>query len=175
MKIRILAVGFFSLLVLSILFYGCTGPAPAPDNSAQLEQQTRDFLAAFTAHDADKIASFYGPDAEITGPDGKVAKDTEEFKKGMENIFKGFPDLVVEVTNVFAKGDQVCVQWKATGTASGEMEGEEATAGKKIDVPAVMVLEWKDGKISKSFTYYNAAMILNQLGLLPPQAQPKQQ
>jgi steroid delta-isomerase-like uncharacterized protein len=176
MKTRSLLIGFFGLIVLSIVSAGCYGPGTTSkeDNSAEVEKQTRNILAAYTAHDVDTIISFYSPDAETTDVNGKISKDRNKLRKFTENIFKEFPDFKMEVMDVFAKGNRACARCNITGTASGEGLGGKMIAGKIISAPTAIVLVWKDGKIFRSYDYRNVALVMGQLGLLPA-PQPEQQ
>ncbi|WP_328606626.1 nuclear transport factor 2 family protein [Amycolatopsis sp. NBC_00345] len=63
----------------------------------------------------------------------------------------------LKVTNSFAGGDQVTLQW----TFTGQMEG----APKPFSVPAVAVLKMQGDKIVSDDDYYSVADILKQSGL----------
>jgi len=163
-----------SILVLTLMFSGCS-PADEPDGAgtaaAQLEQNARDILDAYSAHDVDKILSFMADNVEMIEEDGSVSVGKEKARENLEGLFSSFPDLVMEPVAVFGKGNRVCSQWRATGTASGSGKGEEAMDGKKLSVPGATVSEWEEGKVVRSALYVDMATVLTQLGViqLPPQ------
>jgi len=171
---RKFSIVFVSMLVFSFVLTGCTqtGTAPGEDEAAAaLKQESEEIMAAYNAHDVDKVLSFMADDIEAVGPDGKATKGKEAFRKELENTFQGRPDLSMETENVFSSGNYICTQWSAKGTYSGTAPGEEALAGKPISFRGVVVSEVLDGKTVKSYLYYDNAVILTQLGILQPPPQ----
>ncbi len=175
MNIRNSSIVFVSMLVLSLMLAGCsqTVEMEITDTAAELEQSASEIVAAYSAHDVDTILSFMAEDVEIIGEDGSVVTGKEQMRENLEGLFKSFPDFTMESVAVFGKGNRVCGQWHATGTASGANEGEEAMAGKQFSVPGVTITEWEDGKVVRSTLYADMATVLTQLGViqLPPEAQ----
>lgn len=173
MTMRNFSIVFVSMLVFSFVLTGCTqtGTAPGEDETAVLEQQAKDLLAAYSAHDADTVLSFMADNVEVVEADGNTVTGKETIRKNLEELFAMFPDLKMEPVTVFGQGDLVCVQYQATGTASGAVEGEEALAGKQVSVPAVTITEWKEGKVVRSSLFVNMAAVLTQLGVIDLPAQ----
>ena len=173
MTIKNSSIVFLSMLALLLILAGCsqTGTVAETDTAvAGLEQNASDIVAAYSAHDVDKILSFMADDVEMIEEDGSITTGKEKMRENLEGLFKSFPDLVMEPVAIFGKGNRVCTQWHATGTASGANEGEEAMAGKKLSVPGATIAEWEEGKVVRSTVYVDMATIMNQLGLLPSPA-----
>jgi steroid delta-isomerase-like uncharacterized protein len=171
MKMRLCLFAFLGLLVWALTLSGCSQggtETKADAAAAQLEQNARDVLAAYSDHDVDKILSLMAENVETIDEDGGVTTGKETMRENLEGLFKSFPDFKMEPVAVFAKGNRVCSQWHASGTASGAGPGEEAMAGKTFSVPGVTVSEWEGDKSVRATLYMNMATVLAQLGVIPP-------
>lgn len=73
------------------------------------------------------------------------------------------PDLKINVVNRVVHGNQVSVEWVATGTHSGDFPGLAAT-GRSFSIPGVTVVVRHNGKITRESIYYNVAEVHRQLG-----------
>jgi steroid delta-isomerase-like uncharacterized protein len=76
--------------------------------------------------------------------------------------FAAMPDLKFTVTNRIVGGDQLTVEWIATGTHKVDYPGLPAT-GRKFSIPGVTVVVRRDGKIVRESLYYNMAEVQRQL------------
>jgi len=61
------------------------------------------------------------------------------------------PDLHYRIDRIFADGDEVVVQWTATGTFSGDY-GSIAATGEQISYTGFTVYKLRNGKIIESYT-----------------------
>ena len=77
--------------------------------------------------------------------------------------FAAMPDLKFTVTNRIARGDQLTVEWIATGTHKVDYPGLPAT-GRTFSIPGVTVVVRRNGKIVRESLYYNMAEVQRQLG-----------
>ncbi|MBV9712768.1 MAG: ester cyclase [Ktedonobacteraceae bacterium] len=68
----------------------------------------------------------------------------------------------ITVTNRIAIGNQVTVEWVATGTHTGDLPGLAAT-GRSYTLPGVTVVLREGGKIVREALYYDAAELYRQL------------
>src|SRR5579859_3336056 len=64
------------------------------------------------------------------------------------------PDLKITVTKRLVHGDQLTVEWVASGTHQTDYPGLPAT-GRKFSIPGVTVVVRKQGKIMRESLYYN--------------------
>ncbi len=96
--------------------------------------------------------------APVVGPAAAV--------QTMDMFYSAFPDLHFEVEREFASGDHGAVCWHVTGTHQGELAGIPAT-GRRVDYHASGILQVRDGKIARIWTYWDTGYILRQLGILP--------
>jgi predicted ester cyclase len=60
---------------------------------------------------------------------------------------KGFSNVVVQINEVLAENDKVCLRKTITGTHTGEFMGKAAT-GKKVILNVIEIDILKDGKIT---------------------------
>jgi steroid delta-isomerase-like uncharacterized protein len=73
------------------------------------------------------------------------------------------PGLKISVTNRVVHGNQLTVEWIASGTHTGDYPGLRAT-GRTFSVPGVTVVVRQDGKIVRESLYYDMEGVRRQLG-----------
>ncbi len=76
--------------------------------------------------------------------------------------FVAMPDLQIEVTKRMVRGDQLTVEWVASGTHVRDYPGLPAT-GKTFSIPGVTVVVRREGKIVRESLYYDMAEVQRQL------------
>lgn len=77
--------------------------------------------------------------------------------------FVAMPDMQITVTNRVVQGDQLTVEWLASGTHMQNYPGLPAT-GRTFSIPGVTVVVRRDGKIVRESLYYDMAEVQRQLG-----------
>jgi steroid delta-isomerase-like uncharacterized protein len=97
----------------------------------------------------------------------------EPTREGVKQFFgmfrSAFPDLRMEVHDILAEGDRVCVRVTATGTQQGDFMGMPPS-GKSIDVAIFDLLRIQDGKVAEHWGLLDAMTMMQQLGAIPEQA-----
>jgi steroid delta-isomerase-like uncharacterized protein len=73
------------------------------------------------------------------------------------------PRLKINVTNRIVHGNQLTVEWVASGTHSGDYPGLAAT-GRSFSIPGVTVVVRQNGKIVRESLYYDMQEVRCQLG-----------
>lgn len=73
------------------------------------------------------------------------------------------PGLRVNVTNRIMHGNQLTVEWVASGTQSGDYPGLVAS-GRSFSIPGVTVVVRQNGKIVRESLYYDMNEVRRQLG-----------
>lgn len=81
-------------------------------------------------------------------------------------FYAGFPDLYHTIEDTFADGDKVCVRFTLRGTHTGEFFNIPAT-GKSIQVSAIVMMDFDEGKIKQLHGQFNQAGMMQQLGVIP--------
>lgn len=71
-------------------------------------------------------------------------------------------NMQINVTNRVVHGNQITVEWLATGTHTGELAGVAASQ-RDFTLRGVTVTVRRDGKIVRESLYYNPAELLSQI------------
>ena len=78
-----------------------------------------------------------------------------------------FPDFHVTLDDEIIEDDKVVVRWTMNGTQRGPL-GKIPPTGKQINVAGVDIFRIAGDKIAEWWIYFDALVMLQQLGLLPP-------
>jgi len=89
--------------------------------------------------------------------------DAAEAKRQIAELAADFPDLTLEVFEVFGEGDFVAMRWRAHGTHQGAFMGIEPT-GRACAFDGVSLLRFEDGRISEQWDQWDALGLFRQLG-----------
>jgi steroid delta-isomerase-like uncharacterized protein len=77
--------------------------------------------------------------------------------------FGAIPDLQIKLTNRVVHGSQVCAEWVASGTHTGDFAGLPAS-GRAFSIHGVTVVVRQHGKIVRESIYYDMAEVRRLLG-----------
>jgi predicted ester cyclase len=130
----------------------------------------RSYFDAVSRQDLDAMESHYEP-GSIGRIHGLVElKVGDNYREWFGNLFRAFPDWKFEILDVVAEGERAAVEWRATGTFSGDarFEGMEPN-GASVDVRGCDVVTIRDGHLVDLQAYSSGTEIARQLGALPPQ------
>ena len=132
------------------------------------KKMMNDYVAAWNAHDGDRILSFCADDVVFEEvPMGQVFRGKKEAKDFISNTFTSFPDFKLELKSGFNAGDRGAGEWVMSATfAKSNIPGMPAT-GKKFSVQGASIMEVRNGKICREAMYWNLAAFLQQVGLMP--------
>jgi steroid delta-isomerase-like uncharacterized protein len=140
--------------------------------SSDITQVLKRETEAWNAHDADGVAACYAEDAvlyDVGLPEplqGRAA-----IRDSVAGYMAAFSDFrAVDVGDPIVSGNRAAQEWKVTGTHDGELMGIPPT-GKKATTYGCGTAEFgEDGLIHRAGNYWNAAALLQQLGVLPETA-----
>ncbi len=133
------------------------------DEALQLRLHDR-HLEARNAHDVSALQDDYAEDAVVEGnifSEPFVGRAAIAAHIGAETV--AFPDLQVKMTNRVVHGNQVTVEWMATGTHAGDFPGFPAS-GRSFAIPGVTVAIREHGKIVRESHYYDMEVVRQQFG-----------
>lgn len=140
------------------------------------EDLAKKWTDAYNRHDARAVAAFYAQDCVAYDPSSpEPLKGRAAIEKDAADFFRAFPDLRVEVINIFEKGDRAAGELKFTGTNNGPLTtpmGEVPATGKHFDMRGALV-----GRINaeqllvEERRYYDTGTLMQQLGLAPQAAE----
>jgi predicted ester cyclase len=113
---------------------------------------------------------------EVTAPDAAVHVPFEHpgngpagLKKIASSLREGFPDIHIEVDDVFAAGDRVVARWHTTQqTHSGVYRGLPPT-GKEVRVSAIQVFSLENGRIVEFWLEMDQLGAIRQMGVVAPE------
>lgn len=136
------------------------------DNRAQVH----DFIdVIFNKHEIDRAGEFFAADFVEHNPWPGMTADVKGFQEGTQALVAAVPDLRCEIDDVLEDGDKVVVRNRIVGTNSGPFMGMPAT-GKHIDVQGIDIVRMTGGRIAEHWGIYDAAGMMQQLGLAPAPA-----
>lgn len=113
-------------------------------------QLMKDFLEAFNRHDLDAIMEFFAEDCLFYMPRGSQPRGDRyvgkrEVRAGLSKRFEGIPDVHYGEDKHWVCDDFGVSEWTLTGTS---------TAGKRIEVRGVDLLEFDQGKITRKDSFW---------------------
>ena len=111
----------------------------------------------------DEIDELYSDDVTIYVPGAKF-QGKDGFKQFLGMYREAFPDLEVELREVFTDGDAGVNRWRFRGTHKGPMMGLEPT-GKSVSIEGMTLARHKKGKIYEEHFLWDRLDQLEQLGL----------
>jgi predicted ester cyclase len=89
-----------------------------------------------------------------------------------QNFLTAFPGSQFEILLTIAQGDYVVNHWRASGVNSGPLRSPSGTmippTGKKVTLVGSTTSQVKDGKVVRSWNFWDMTSLLGQIGLMPP-------
>jgi steroid delta-isomerase-like uncharacterized protein len=127
---------------------------------------------AWNAHDADGVAACYAEDAvlyDVGLP--KPVRGRAAIRDSVAGYLAAFSDFTaVDVGDPIVSGNRAAQEWEVRGTHDGDLMGIPPT-GKSATTYGCGTAEFgEDGLIHRAANYWNAAALLQQLGVLPETA-----
>jgi len=130
------------------------------------------FFDAWNAGDLSRSESFEAEGFAAEGPGAGGPMNKEQNRMYLQNFLTAFPGSKFEVWLTVAQGDYVVTHWKSVGTHAGPLHSPSGAAipptGKSVTLMGSTTSQVKNGKITHSWTFWDMASLLGQLGLLPP-------
>ena len=128
------------------------------DNRKTIE---RLITEVWNAKNLDVIEEVFAPDAQLH----MAGNELEGHKAIRDNyigkFLGGFPDLDIEIADLFADGDRVAIRLTGTGTHQGDYFGKAAT-GKTLNYAGVVIFRMADGRIAEVWGHSDAAQKISQ-------------
>ena len=138
--------------------------APGDNNAQQHIQQHDQHVASQSTGNVQQLQHDYHADAIVEDsmyPHPFVGREAIMARKSAG--FAAMPDMQIKVTNRVVRGDQLTVEWVASGTHQHDYPGLPAS-GRSFSIPGVTVVVRRDGKIVRESLYYDMAEVQRQLG-----------
>ena len=136
--------------------------------ATDMEKMMNDYVAAWNAHDVNKILSFCTDDVVFEDvPIGKVWRGKKEAEDFISSGFVDFADFKIEMKSGFSAGDWGSGEWVMSGTFVHSSTPGMTATGKRFSVRGASIIEFRKGKISRESLYWDMASFLQQVGLMP--------
>jgi ketosteroid isomerase-like protein len=138
-------------LAVTLLTSNSLAQPPGAEAEAIVTTATlKSFLAAFNAHDLDKIMGYFADDCELLmprgpEPEGRRFVGKAAVREGLASRFAGIPDVHYGDDRHWVAGPLGVSTWLLTGTTKD---------GEQLRVRGVDLLEFRGGKIIKKDSYW---------------------
>ena len=96
--------------------------------------------------------------------------DRESAKQSAATYREAFPDLQVEIVDIFASGDRVCTRWRAQGTFENELMGFQPNHERGEPVEGITIDRFADGKIAESWNQFDTLQLMRDIGAMPAES-----
>jgi steroid delta-isomerase-like uncharacterized protein len=124
-------------------------------------------IEAFNKGDLETFASTIAPKGRYEEhATQRVTTSRDEEVNLTRGWRQAFPDARGTIRNIFASGDQAVAEITWEGTHRGDLDGPTgriAATGKRINVPASMVVKVRDGEITESHHYFDMNTLVDQI------------
>lgn len=132
----------------------------------------RKIYEAFNSRDVDQAMAQVTDDLEVVNVAfGQTFRGREGLRTFMEGWTTSFPDARVEVTSMIASEEgAVVTEFTGRGTHTGTLKtptGDITPTHRKAEGRYCEVMEFRDGKVARLRSYFDAATMMRQLGLMP--------
>ena len=128
-------------------------------------QAVRDEIADLSRGDLEAVLSYYTDDVFFEDTSVPTPCRTKaEMRDFMKIFYDAFPDLRIEIRNVFGSGKFVTAEYDLLGTMRGEFLGHAPTA-KAFRIRAVSIYEHNGSLFTKETVYYDSATLFAQIGI----------
>lgn len=122
------------------------------ENKAVVRRYVEAFLMEGDFSHADELVT---PDFSIDrSAVPEAIAGAEGLSKQMAMLKQAFPDLDLQVADMFAEGDKVAVRFIAPGTHRGEFVGIPAT-GKKVMWKGIVIYRVENGKVAEAWANWD--------------------
>ena len=133
-----------------------------------VQERAARFIRAFNDHDENAMRVLNDPSHTLTAPGGVRLRGTETTSYPTQWI-KACPDAKLTVENEISCGEWVVQEVKFEGTHQGPLEspmGSIQATGKTLAVQSALITRYQHDLAIETKIYFDAAEVLNQLGLL---------
>jgi steroid delta-isomerase-like uncharacterized protein len=130
------------------------------------------FFDAWNAGDLSQTESYEADGYMAEGPGAAGPMNKAQNRMYLQNFLTAFPGSKFEVLLTVAQGDYVVTHWKSNGPHAGELHTPSGTVipptGKSVTLLGSTTAQVKNGKVTRSWAFWDMTSLLGQLGLLPP-------
>jgi len=126
------------------------------------------FATLLEKMDYDGFASLFTRDAVYVTPLGRH-EGREDIRAWIAEVAGS--EIQYDTARVIEQGSTIVAEWRWRSTQTGPLTRNDGSiipaTGKVMDVPGVTIVDVRDGHIVAARDYFDQAVILSQLGLIP--------
>jgi predicted ester cyclase len=127
----------------------------------------RNAFEAMGRKDLDACVGLLAPDFTINLAGAPYPmRGARAWRRNAETLFSAFPDIRIEVEDVFAAADKVAVRARLSGAHTGEFLGNRPT-GRRIDYLSNELYRIADGKVAEEWICSDTLTLMTQIGAIP--------
>ena len=108
------------------------------------------------------------PEYQYSSPDSQL-EGISQLGEFIEAFRKSFPDLKLQIEDLFVSDDRSCTAFTLRGTHEEDFMGIPATK-KSVEVKGMVMSRFKDNKIVEDFEILDNLSFFQQLGVVPEMA-----
>src|SRR5687767_255613 len=127
-----------------------------PEKSIEILKKN---IEAFNKGDLETFGSTFAPKGRYEEHGTKRVTTTRDEEVDLTRGWrKAFPDARGTIRNIFGTGDQAVAEITWEGTHKGDLEsptGRIPPSGKRVNLPASMVVKVRNGEITESHHYFD--------------------
>jgi len=126
------------------------------------------WIEAHQAHDLDALLTFLTEDVTIkssAGEDMPAAVGREQARHHWQTIYNAFPDFRMDAVDTTEDGDTMFAEIAHGGTMEGPL-GPRQPTGESYQTQGAFRIDFSDGKIASTLSYWDTATMAKQLGLM---------
>jgi steroid delta-isomerase-like uncharacterized protein len=142
--------------------------AALTDAEERNSETVRQMVAYLSSHNVAGMLACFDDEMEwLDVPMEASYRGKAEISVFLDSLFDAFPDLDYRLTRMVTRGDNVVAQFQMTGTHQNTFYGLPGTQA-TVEIPCLSMITMRDGKMLSDHCYFDNAMILRQMGLMPP-------
>ena len=127
----------------------------------------RRFWKAYETNDQAALHEVLAPDLVAQSPSAPGPSNREMHLQGIAMFNAAFSDRQFTIDDLIAGGDTVATRVTLRGIHSGNWQGYPPT-GKRLVATGLTIERIQDGKIVERWFSFDAARVMQELGLVPP-------
>jgi len=113
----------------------------------------------------DTVDELYTEKCIWHGPGGAETVGREAVKENIAAYRAAFPGFRITIHDQFGQGDLLATRWSVAGVHDGPL-GDLPATGKKIDINALMITRFEDGRIAEEWELFDEMHMMRQLGVV---------
>jgi predicted ester cyclase len=108
---------------------------------------------------------------DFVNHDPVMGDSDRDAAKQVVSTYRGaFPDLELEILDVFGVDDKVVTRWRADGTFENEIMGQQPTHEKGEPVEGIAIDRFEGDVIAESWAQWDTLRFLRNIGAIPEEA-----